>query len=86
MKKNPYTLLFGKEPSQMISRTVEITSVLESFQNAENPQQVYILTGVRGSGKTVMMTEISRKLKENREWLIVEQNPKKDLLQMLGAV
>ena len=67
MKKNPYTLLFGKEPSQMISRTVEITSVLESFQNAENPQQVYILTGVRGSGKTVMMTEISRKLKENRE-------------------
>ncbi|MDO4413701.1 MAG: hypothetical protein Q4C20_01345 [Erysipelotrichaceae bacterium] len=45
MKKNPYTLLFGKEPSQMISRTVEITSVLESFQNAENPQQVYILTG-----------------------------------------
>lgn len=33
-----------------------------------------------------MMTEISRKLKENREWLIVEQNPKKDLLQMLGAV
>ena len=86
MKKNPYTLLFGKEPSQMISRTVEITSVLESFQNAENPQQVYILTGVRGSGKTVMMTEISRKLKENREWLIVELNPKKDLLQMLGAV
>jgi hypothetical protein len=49
----PYTLLFGKEPSQMISRTVEITSVLESFQNAENPQQVYILTGVRGSGNYV---------------------------------
>ena len=85
MKKNPYTLLFGKEPSQMISRTAEITSVLDSFQNAENPQQVYILTGVRGSGKTVMMTEISRKLKENREWMIIELNPEKDLLQMLGA-
>lgn len=85
MEKNPYSLLFGKEPSQIITRTPQITSVIDSFQNQENPQQVYIITGVRGSGKTVLMTGISKKLKQNSDWIIVELNPEKDLLQMLGA-
>ncbi len=45
MKTNPYSLLFGREPSQLISRTAQITSVLQSFQNDESPQQVHIRKG-----------------------------------------
>ena len=84
-KNNTYSLMFGKEPSQMISRTAQVSQVLEDFRNDAEPQQVYVITGVRGSGKTVMMTEISSALKEDKNWIVVSLNPEKDMLLMLGA-
>jgi hypothetical protein len=44
-----------------------------------------MLTGVRGSGKTVLMTTISNILKEQDDWIVVELNPTRDLLQSLAA-
>ena len=44
---------------------------------------MFIITGVRGSGKTVMMTEISQKLRENDQWIVIELNPVTDLLKGL---
>lgn len=86
MKNNPYSLLFGKEPSQLISRAPQINMVLESFNSEPSPQQVYVITGVRGSGKTVLMTEISNNLKKDKNWITVELNPQKDMLVMFAAV
>ena len=44
---------------------------------------MFILTGVRGSGKTVMLTEISRKLEEREDWVVIELNPSTDLLKSM---
>ena len=44
---------------------------------------MFIITGVRGSGKTVMMTEISQKLRENDQWIVIELNPATGLLKGL---
>lgn len=44
---------------------------------------MFIITGVRGSGKTVMMTEISQKLRENDQWIVIKLNPATDLLKGL---
>ena len=83
MSQNPYTLVFGKEPAQIISRIAQTAHVVDTF-NADVPsQQVYMITGVRGSGKTVFMTEISKKLREDNRWVTVELNPEKDLLESL---
>ena len=38
-----------------------------------------MITGVRGSGKTVFMTDISKQIKEDESWIVVELNPEKDL-------
>ena len=85
MSDNPYSLLFGKLPSELISRTVEINRIIDDFNNKISPQQVYMITGVRGSGKTVLMTEISRKLLKNKNWVVVDLSTEKDMLEMLGA-
>lgn len=82
---NPFTLLFGKKPIQYISRTAQNHLIVEHFQDEESPNQIYMLTGVRGSGKTVMMTSISQSLKEDDTWIVVELNPNRDLLQSLAA-
>lgn len=44
-----------------------------------------MITGVRGSGKTVMMTNIVSEIKKDEEWLTVELNPTRDMLQSLAA-
>ena len=84
-KNNPYSLIFGKEPKQMISRSSAMAEVVEVFCESEPSQQVFMITGVRGSGKTVLMTEISKEIEKKEEWIVVELNPENDLLNGLAA-
>ncbi len=82
---NPFNISFGKEPSRLISRTSQITKVIETF-NSKNPStQTYMITGVRGSGKTVTMTSIEHKLAKDSSWIITPLNPNMNLLESLAA-
>lgn len=82
---NPFTLSFGKKPVQYISRITQTNEIIDTF-NAELPSnQIYMITGVCGSGKTVMMTNISTELSQLSNWITVELNPTRDLLQSLAA-
>lgn len=82
---NPYTLTFGKEPPQYISRLLQTNEILETFTAEEPSQQIFLISGIRGSGKTVLMTDISKKLKQEKNWIVADLNPETDLLQSLGA-
>lgn len=82
---NPFTLSFGKKPYEYISRIQQTDEILEDF-NAEHPvSQVYMLTGVEGSGKTVLMSAIANHLSESDDWIVVELNPTRDLLKSLAS-
>lgn len=82
---NPFTLAFGKKPVRYISRLVYTNKVIDSF-TAEIPSaQVYMITGVRGSGKTVFMTNIVNELRERNDWYAIELNTDGDLLSDLAS-
>ena len=85
MKSNPYTLLFGKEPTEIISRAAQKSDIIDSFSSIPSTQQIYMITGVRGCGKTVFMTEISKELKELDDWIVVELSSTSDLLTDFAA-
>ena len=82
---NPFTLSFGKKPLQYISRISQTNEIIENFSAPQPSNQIYMLTGVRGSGKTVMMANIAGQMKESEEWIVVELNPTRDLLKGLAA-
>ena len=83
MSANPFTLSFGKKPLQYISRLTETNQILESFCAEIPSNQIYMITGVRGSGKTVMMTNIASELRKREDWIVVELNPTRDLLLLV---
>ena len=83
--ENPFTLTFGKEPASLISRDLEIAGIMEGFRQERPDNQVVMLTGVRGSGKTVTLTTISNEFRGMKDWIVVELNPERDMLQMLAA-
>lgn len=85
MQQNPYTMSFGKEPYQLVERFAQVTDITNDFFSENPMSQVYMITGVRGSGKTVFMTEISKKIRDDKRWVVVELNPERDLLQGLAS-
>lgn len=83
-KNNPFTLTFGKQPSEYISRYNDTETVLSAF-TAETPvSQAYLIEGVRGSGKTVLMTAIAAELTGHEEWVTVDLNATQNLLNDLA--
>ncbi len=84
--RNPYTLLFGREPEQYIQRHAEAEEIIKNFTYDNPTEQVYMITGVRGSGKTVFMTEISNRLKKEDDWIVIELSTESDILQDLASL
>ena len=83
-KNNPYSLVFGKLPSNNIPRIVEIKEIIDAFENEPPNQQIFMVSGLRGSGKTVFMTELSHTLSERPEWETVELSTAQNLLSALA--
>ena len=44
-----------------------------------------MITGVWGSGKTVMLTDISKHFRKDKDWIVIELNPDRDLLYSFAA-
>ena len=84
-KENPFTLTFGKEPAQMISRYSQTNEIIDVFRSEKPAQQIYMITGVRGSGKTVLMSHIANNFKKEKDWIVIELNSSGDLLKDLAA-
>ncbi len=78
--ENPFTITFGKQPNRQISRYEATDNIVSTF-NAENAvSQVFMIEGIRGSGKTVLMTTVAKLLKEDKNWVVINLNPAMDLL------
>ena len=83
--QNPFSLSFGKEPLSYISRGLQTEEVMDSFTSQNPAYQVCMITGVRGSGKTVAMTTIAGMLRKRPDWVVVDLNPERDLLKQAAA-
>lgn len=83
--QNPFTLIFGKSPLESISRLAQTNEIIDAFSTEILNQQIYMITGVRGSGKTVMLTDISKHFKKDKGWIVIELNPDRDLLRSFAA-
>ncbi len=84
-KSNPFTFVFGKEPSEMVSRPLQKNEMIDAISADQPVYQAFMITGVRGSGKTVMLTELSDHFRGQDDWLVADLNPERDLLQALAA-
>ncbi len=84
LENNPYTLQFSFIPPQYISRkslTEEIT--LDLMKNIP-AFRGHFVTGVRGSGKSVMLAEILRIMDKKDDWVTVDiENPLGDIIDAL---
>ena len=85
MMNNPFTISFGRKPENYISRDVVSNEIIDCFNSSIPFTNTFILTGVRGMGKTVTMTAVANHFKNLEEWIVIDLNPSRDLLAAFGA-
>jgi energy-coupling factor transporter ATP-binding protein EcfA2 len=88
--QNPFTTTFSKTPEYTYISTNKTDEILENFSYDIPSESVYKITGVRGSGKTVILAKIEENLKNegNKEkgWLVFDLNPARDMLGQVAAM
>ena len=83
--ENPFTLTFGKEPINRIDRTLQKDEIIEGFEGEHPSNQVCMITGVRGTGKTVLLTEIGKYFADRADWIVIDLTPERDLLSSFAS-
>ncbi len=83
MEKNPFTLMYGMTTNSVIAREEEISKIIKAFTYDEN-MLTYLITGIRGSGKTVLLKTIEKRLSLLSDWVIVNINPQGDICVSLA--
>lgn len=79
-QENPFTLSFGKKPLEYISQGMQVSKITETFDMETPTNHVYILTGVRGSGKTVALTEVCKYYEQRKDWIVIQLSSDSDLM------
>jgi len=59
---NPFNPQFGKRPEKFIGRELMINEFLQSLGDMNDPNRTTIITGIRGSGKTAILSDIHMSL------------------------
>lgn len=85
-KKNPFNLSFGRKPNEYIDRYAEESHIFNMFTELPITDQIYVIMGVRGSGKTVAMTDIAERIKKLEDWIVIKISPIDDILDALFKI
>ncbi len=85
----PFTTTFSKIPSIYIP-TNQSSEIIENFSYENPSESVYKITGVRGSGKTVLLAKIEEefnsKQREDEGWIVCSLTVNRDMLQQMAAL
>ena len=89
--RNPYAISFGRIPHQYISRDIMLDNIIDSLKSDTVEGQAFKLTGIRGTGKTVMLSAIEKELRDDDTWIVCDIKPGGDIMtdlvsQLYGEV
>ena len=81
---NPFSLMYGRLPSSIIKRSHEYQEVVDMFGVSKPATLSYMITGIRGSGKTVLLRDICNRFRNDPNWIVIEANPIDEIIGPLS--
>ncbi len=81
---NPFNVTFGELPNSLVSREEEIKLIKDSFDLESPETKVYVISGLKGCGKTVLLTYLSKTFKDEG-YITIDLNPFEDLNEQFAA-
>ena len=81
MTNNPFCLMFGRPPYSLIEREEPYQTIIDTF-NSDTPSTfAYIISGILGSGKTVMLSQIANHFSSKKNWIVIDINSQGNILK-----
>lgn len=82
--KNPFNVMYGMIPTSLVNRNDAYEKIIGAFNDENAVASSYLITGIRGSGKTVLLRGLAKELSEEKGWLTVDLNPQGDFISSLA--
>ena len=82
---NPFTIGFGDMPNNYITRTYQEYQIIDTFRAEKPSTKAYLITGVRGTGKTVLLSRVAKVFEEMEGWIVVRLTTETNMLEALEA-
>ncbi|MBR1629683.1 MAG: hypothetical protein IJ679_10555 [Lachnospiraceae bacterium] len=84
--QNPFTTTYSRLPKYTYISTPQTAEIIENFSYPIPSEAVYKVTGLRGSGKTVILSRIIDEISKDEGWLVYSLNPARDMLRQMAAL
>ena len=81
---SPFNITFGELRKSVVPREKDYESVRSAFNDPSPESKVCIISGPRGSGKTVLLTALSESFEQDG-YIVVDLNPFTDLHEQFAA-
>lgn len=82
---NPFNISFGRKPASYIDRLKEVDAIIEDFSSDRPSSDVYIIAGSRGCGKTVFLSKVSDRFRDEKGWIVVDPGSRANILENVAA-
>jgi hypothetical protein len=79
---NPFHPQFGKRPDKFVGRDNIIDDFVNSLRDKNDPLRTQVVTGIRGSGKTALLSGIKQAI-DNKKNVVVDVTAGPELLQSI---
>ena len=83
--ENNFSISFGNQPNSYIQRGELTTRICNNISLDFPLSHIYIITGVRRSGKTVLLKNVSSKMKELKNLLKVLIKKFNNIIAIVGG-
>lgn len=81
---NPFDITFGRVPEIYIDREEILATTVRSIKNHSPLCQTNMIYGMRGSGKTTFMTDLTNILSQEKNWICINLSDSENLIQDLS--
>ena len=83
---NPFSISFGRTNGEIIQRDNEIQSIFDDFDLSSPRNTIYVLTGPRGSGKTVTLSHILDIYRQRENWVVARLTQSDNMLEQMASL
>lgn len=80
-----FSITFGQKPEYLIERKIQIDEIINNFSLDFPLTMSYVITGVRGSGKTVLLTTIGKEFSKREDYIVIDINPEREILEQIAS-
>ncbi len=83
-ESNLFSLMHESTPYSLITRPEQYEQIISTFNNSYPSTFAYLITGIRGSGKTVMLRSIYNELSKLDDWITIDVNSQGSIIKDLS--